>query len=271
MNKANIIIFSFNRPCQLELLLRSMKMHWNDFDNQEIKVIYTYSNDSFEAGYNKLKNECKGNIEFVKQVTFRQNVINCIDTSKELVIFGTDDDVFIRDFDLQCKEVDFFKQRPEIITLSLRLGKNISYCYTQNRFISRPLLIKGADYNLWNWTEGEEGDWTYPFSLDFNLYETDFILPYIKKFEFRSPNTLEGFFARIMPYARYLMMGFDEPKIVNLPINRVQMDNKNRHGRIPAEFLNYKYLDGYVIDYSKLEIFNGNSCHIESKVEFIEG
>lgn len=270
MNKANVIIFSFNRASQLQLLLYSMKKHWVDFDNQEIKVIYTWSNDNFKAGYDKLIAKCKGNIEFIKQVNFRQNVINCINPDNEITIFGTDDDVFIREFDLQCKEVDFFKLRPEIITLSLRLGKNINYCYTQNRFITHPGLIKGANFRVWNWTDDNQADFTYPFSIDFNVFKTSFILPYIQKFDFKSPNTMEGFFARIMPYEKYLMMGFEDPKIVGIPINRVQIEARNRHGRVTADTLNEKYLEGYVIDYDKLNVFKGNSCHIEGNIRFIE-
>jgi hypothetical protein len=269
MNKTTMIIFSKNRAMQLENLIFSLIVHWKDFRKQSVKVIYTYTNDEFRKGYDKVMNKYSW-IEFIKETAFRQNVIDAIDTGKELLIFGTDDDVFIRNFDLQCEEVNFFKLRLEIITLSLRLGDNIKYCYTQNRMIARPELIQGAKYRLWNWTYQDQGDWTYPFSLDFNLYKTDFILDYLKKFDFRSPNTMEGYFARIMPYAKYLMMGFEKPKLVNLPCNRVQVDNQNRHGKITAEYLNKMYLDGYVIDLDELDIYNRDSCHAETEMKFVK-
>jgi hypothetical protein len=269
MNNTNLIIFSKNRSCQLELLLRSMSMYWKDFDNQPIKVIYKYDNEYYKKGYEKLISKSASNVQFIPETVFRQDVLKAIDPKVELTIFGVDDDVFIREFDLQCEEVSYFKLRDQIITLSLRLGKHINYCYTQNKYISRPALIPNAPYKLWDWTGEDQGDWNYPFSLDFHLYRTKFILPFIQRHDFRSPNTMEGFFARIMPYANYLMMGFDESKVVNIPCNKVQVDNRNKCGNITAEYLNRRYLGGQRIKYESLDIHNKNACHVETDIKFM--
>ena len=50
----NIIVFSRDRACQLELFIRSMKFYFKEFYQYNINVLYTYSNNKFKEGYEKL-------------------------------------------------------------------------------------------------------------------------------------------------------------------------------------------------------------------------
>ena len=67
MKDINIIIFGRDRGCQLELLIRSMKEFFKEFNECEIKILYTYSNNEYEKGYEKLKIiHTDSNLKFIK-------------------------------------------------------------------------------------------------------------------------------------------------------------------------------------------------------------
>ena len=50
----NIVIFSKDRPAQLDLFLRSMKQFFPDWHkSRDIHILYTYSDEAYGAGYVK--------------------------------------------------------------------------------------------------------------------------------------------------------------------------------------------------------------------------
>jgi hypothetical protein len=102
------IIFSKNRACQLELLLRTL--------NLQSKVIYTYD-EEFKSGYDKLI-LMYPNVEFILQTNFKQQVIENLG---KYTLFLVDDDIMIESFDENCREFQEFKNDQNIICLSLRL------------------------------------------------------------------------------------------------------------------------------------------------------
>ena len=71
----NIIIFSKDRACQLDLLLRSMWSHIDSFDLYHIKVLYTYSNSLFYEGYRELiEREEFPSVFFKHETNFKDDV-----------------------------------------------------------------------------------------------------------------------------------------------------------------------------------------------------
>ena len=75
----NIVCYSKNRACQLELLLRSMNKFWKH--NHQINVLYTYTDDEYEKGYDILIDEYK-NINFVLEKNFKKDTLFLIDNNK---------------------------------------------------------------------------------------------------------------------------------------------------------------------------------------------
>ena len=66
MYKINIIGFSKDRPAQLELFIRSMKFYFREFYEYKINILYTYSDDRFKEGYDKLfKIHADSNINYI--------------------------------------------------------------------------------------------------------------------------------------------------------------------------------------------------------------
>lgn len=247
----NVIIFSKDRACQLDLLLRSMPEGLHPI------IIYTASTPQFSDGYDKV------NGILIYENDFKSDLLRTIDISDPHIMFLTDDDVFINPFPEQSPQMTEFIKSSHIACLSLRLNPDLRYCYTLNRAMRKPNIKK---LNTWEWMRAD-ADFGYPMSLDGHIFRTSDILPLLQTLDYYNPNTLEGQLAR-HPINRPKMMCFDKSIIVNNPVNRVQSTVANRHGNITAEYLNEQWLAGRRI---KLEPFMGvknNACHVELPIEF---
>jgi len=262
----NIIIFSKNRANQLELFLRSMKFYFKEFSESTINVLYTYSDDNFKAGYDKLFTIHKdSNIKYIKETdVFKHHVLLLLNPEILYTVFFVDDIVFKNPFSLESKQFKLFSMNNDILTLSLRLHPNLTYCYAAGFRISPPSF----DSNLLFKWYGQQGDYGYPMSLDGHFFRTNDILPIIKVISFNNPNSFESILSNY-PLNRSKMICFEESIIINNPINKVQNFNNNFHGNISAEFLNDKFLDNYIIDLYDFKGLKNISCHQEIEIRLI--
>ncbi|MEE3715449.1 glycosyltransferase [Tumidithrix elongata RA019] len=244
----NIIVFSKDRPCQLELFLRSVKIFFRNWQNLQFSVLYTYSEPTYCEGYEKLKGihpEFNYICEKEDQIPFKQNVLNLISDTSPYTLFFVDDNIFRLTFDIQSEAFQIFQNDKSILSLSLRLSPEITYCYSTN---SPAPLPKFEPHLIWNWRELSLGnDWSYPMSLDGHVFRTEEIKPLIELAEFYNPNFLEEQLAT-SPINLSKMICYAHSKIANIPANRVQSTHFNRHGNLmtPAEF-NREFLNGKVI------------------------
>ena len=247
----NVVIFSKDRAAQLDLLLRSMP-EWFD----EVYVIWTASDNNYRNAYQVLMNETPECVMCIQQgKDFKQDTVWFADSPNEHTMFLTDDDVFLRGFDMPTMP-------DNVACLSLRLNPRMDYCYTLNRPQKMPKI--GTAGNIWNWRLAD-ADYGYPMSLDGHIFRTADILPLLERLDYHDPNSLEAALAR-NPINRPMMMCFDRSVIVNNPVNRVQDTIKNRFGEFfgySQEWLNKQFMAGKRI---KLEPFIGydpNACHVE--------
>lgn len=255
----NVIIFSKDRACQLDLLLRSIKELWENWHEFKINIIWTYSNDGFKRGYEKVIQE-HPEISFSKQEDFKQSVINVTNTQKEYTMFLVDDIVFKEPFKLRA---DFEKLIPEdVLSISLRLCQRISHCYPLNIPTPSPDL---SSENKWKW-QSHIGDWGYPMSVDGNIYRTSDLIEVITNGTYNNPNTFEDALRTNIP-ARPLMLCYDESKIINIPLNLVGQ-YPNRHGRTSAKQLNEKYLEGNKLSLNDIKGFKNISPHQEVELKW---
>ena len=116
---------------------------------------------------------------------------------------------------------------------------------------------------------GEQGDYGYPMSLDGHFFRTNEIIALSKALTYNNPNSYEAILARY-PLNRLKMICFEDSIIVNNPVNKVQNYNNNVHGNVTAEFLNEKFLDGYVIDFEDFKGVKNFACHQEIEINFIK-
>lgn len=274
----NIIAFSKNRPAQLDALMRSFLFYFKDLNDFKFTVIYRATTKEYETGYNKLFSNYPTQtpewncFNFVKETDFKRNVENSIDTTKPLTMFLVDDLLFKAPFSLKDKEIQLVLNNKEILATSLRLWSGINHCYATNQPSKVPVFTKGY---VWKWrsSNGTEGDWAYPFSLDGNIFRTDFIINRLRQIKnYTNPNTLEACLSMDASAVlgtglpEYMCCYTSESKLINIPANIVQTEFKNRVGNlITPEELNERYLTDQIIDIKETikQAKNNNTVHAE--------
>lgn len=268
------IIFSKNRACQLDLLLRSIKKNAPDLF-QTIHVLYTYTNKSFDNGYEKLIGKCINNQTiWYEQEDFKDDLIYIIKQSNPYVCFFVDDNIFYRKPEIDSDTIDWlFKNVDDFGCFSFRLGLNTTvqtfYLNPPRRIkINHPmakLTIKDQEVLTWEWDKLPQkgNNFGYPFSVDGHIYPKE-IYNYLD-YDFHDPNVLEGYFnvKKLPP----IMACLPQSCIFNNPINLVGSFN-NDAGRWyghTSESLNQAYLQDKEID---LNICNTDviGCHQETKI-----
>jgi hypothetical protein len=249
---------------QLELFLRSFYTFVRNADQYVINMLYTTSTVEFMQGYVKLCTYVKENVVFHIEFNFKKDIIELIDPAKEHTVFFTDDDVFINHFDFYDKQMETFEWDDSIVCRSLRLNKNLTYCYPKQAPMKQPPFLSD---NTFEW-RGQDGDYGYPMSLDGHIFRTKEILPFLRDLDYISPNTLESKMASNTHGLPTKMICYDKSMIVNNPINIVQNDWVNVHGSISAESLNERFLKGDGIQLKNFMEMNNTSCHIEVEPQF---
>jgi hypothetical protein len=89
------LVFSKDRACQLDLLLRSIRRYAPNL-YRSVTVLATYSDDDYRRAYGRCKGE-HGWASFWLEIDFEWDVRRWLDKAGELVSFLVDDDVFYRD------------------------------------------------------------------------------------------------------------------------------------------------------------------------------
>jgi hypothetical protein len=261
----NIIVFSKDRACQLELFLRSFNVLVKDADRYDIKILYTYSTDKYKQGYDKLMEMAKPNATFVKEANFKQDMIYLINPANPYTVFFVDDNVFKEDFDFYDWQMDFLDWDERIACRSLRLHPNLTFCYPTQKPMKKPIF---EDKNIFDWTHAD-GDFGYPMSQDGHIFRTKEILPFHIELDYTGPNTLEGQLVHKRHLMGQNMICYDRSPVMNNPINKVQDVNNNVCGTITAEMLNKEFLKGHIIELGMFVAFMNKSCHQEMMPVFI--
>jgi hypothetical protein len=257
----NIIVFSKDRAMQLELFIRSFNKYVKNFDKYVINIIYTYSNDNFKLGYDKLKNMNYLNVNYLKETNFKQDIIQLFNSENKYSVFFVDDDIFKYPFDFYDNQMDIFEKNSDILCRSLRLHPNLTYCYTMKMGMVRPNFLHN---NIFVW-KGQSADFGYPMSVDGHIFKTKDILPLILNLNYTNPNSFESIMANNtlnLPK----MICYDKSIVVNNPCNKVQNYNNNHHGTVKSDYLNNKFLEGYIISMNNIDGLENISCHQEIEI-----
>ncbi len=256
------LIFSKNRPMQLDALLRSFFMHCKDSDRIDTAVLYRATSSKYEQQYDKLS-KANDKVTFIKQIDFRKQVLDGM-APYDFILFLVDDSLFVNDFSvMDC--INNLNANDEALGFSLRLGCNTVYCYPHNAVQSIPEYTEAPkDIINFDWTKAE-GDFNYPLELSSSFYRTGDILPLMKQVRFDNPNALEVILnakkALFKIQKRYLMC-FRQSAAFSVPANRVQGVHANRAGdrrEHTPERLNDLFIKGYRIDVEKLSGYIPNS------------
>lgn len=266
----NGIVFSKDRATQLKLFLDSVEKNAkNIFD---LQIIYKSSHDDFNEGYEKLKKSYP-NIKWINESdNFKNDVLSCIDKDNyEYTTFFTDDDIIYR----EIKEEDLLKNLKEdkdCFCFSMRLGKNVNWCYTMNCDNVLKEDYEDEKFIRWNW-QLHYMDFGYPLSVDGHIFRTKEIKKLTKKVQFHNPNSYEGALQIFNNFPRKNMWAFKESVLVNSPTNIVQSTSPNLNGQehgVSAKELNDKFLAGSEIVMEKIDFSNIRGCHQELELPMSE-
>ncbi len=268
--KNQLIIFSKNRACQLNLLLDSLKTNAPLlFD--KISVLYKTDNEDYLYGYQKLF-EKYPSIYFFNENNFRKDLFKLIDDEIEATTFMVDDAVVYKQ--ILARKIDIIKPVVEdFVIFSLRLGKNCNYSHPADLHYELGEHEVDGEYMTFDYTKQQNGDFRYPLSTDGHIFNTTFIKDLLIEIDFRNPNTLEAFLQRfvITDSIPKIVKSFTESKLVSIPANLVNDTFNNRHGLefgISEEELNNKFLSGNEIDLISMEFSDINGPHKELKYVF---
>lgn len=255
----NFLIFSKNRACQLDLLLRSIKLF--ELQNYNISVLYTYSEDHVNS-YNNCKIE-HPKINWVLETNFNKQTKELISSSKYTCLL-TDDTAFFRKFSLPILPKDNE-------TFSWRLGYNTIVQDHVNKTF-QPLLV--PDYysdNLISWNPNNYPNWCnwgYPFSFDGHVYLSKVLLSLLKDKEFNTTNEMEGILHNFRNLINKIFSN-SHSSCVNIPCNNLSgLTQSGVEYEYNMNFLHNIYMSGKrisPIQNSKIPI---NACHQELEFHF---
>ena len=255
----DIIIWSKNRACQLDLLLRSIQDHFPDAGT--IFILYHSTSEDYKGGYDKLKaKQFPMLIKWIQQENFETDIKCILDKMFTPYILGISDDcVFIKDAILP----DDFKLENDEICFSLRHGNNHNYCLTANKEMVIPIFIREGNTIKWEWPMSDSyADYGYPSAVDSSIYDRKYITAIWKSLSFNNPCDLENEFNhKYRNYSKPYMKSFTDCRLLSIPANRTNDSSNNTFEGLTAEQLNKYWLDGIEISTENLYNITVQSCH----------
>ena len=267
------IIFSKDRPLQLDLCLKSIKKNLVGSGDITITVIENYSK-KYRSSLETLKSE-HVDVDFVRQqysdlfkcirnVLYRQKVCP--------VAFFTDDGILFGK--VNVRNIVNFIQNTHVAAYSMRMGNNINR--REHEGVSfEDALPKGAGSNidcintlLWNKTSHCYGSyWSYSHSVDGHVFRHNDIIDWVDtiallshhgKLDCKTPNDFESALQMFWPLSGPLMGSPQYSCYVNSPNNRVSSNfESNMSGEVynySPELLLEQYMDGKRINLDHLFI-----------------
>ena len=265
------VVFSKDRALQLHALISSYSALVANA--APLHVLYASSSAAHAAAYRELcsTSPAGGTIRsFTEETAFRAQLLDLLGTIRaDAVFFLTDDDVFIEQVDLQTfLAFDLRKFVP-----TLRLGLNLQWCYPQNCAQPlppfRPAKTQHVELLYWRWKNGEV-DWRYPLSVNGHLFGREELLRLARQLEFRAPNSFEEALQKFLPrFLRRHGVCFRKAPLLNIPCNKVQVENTNIHGACHQDYLLQQWQKGLQIDTRKLRGYPNISAHQEVDLAFV--
>ena len=261
---ARIITFSKDRGPQLFSLLSSAKEHIKD--KNEYFVLWRATSDESEKIYDEVIGEFENDFRFVREVSFRDDVLKLIEeNTNERILFTPDDALWIR----TTRIGDMCRYNKKVIP-SLRLGKHLTKCHPAgNKDQELPKFVEKEGKHIWRWGDGEY-DWGYPLALDTSIFINNEIYEMASAVDFRSPTSFEiniqGFKDR---YNDYAGVCYPESRFVSIPWNAVTAEISNPNGLIEPEKFDNMWREGYRIHHESYYNTFPCSAHYEYELKFI--
>lgn len=265
------VIFSKDRPAQLDLLLRSLKLRAPGLI-EPVAVIFKSTDYRTLYGYGICEEE-HGQVTFLPESDLQAQTNILLEHGEgRFFTFLCDDDVFHR---VLCDPLPdlVFAYSHNILCVSLRLGLHTNYCYSLNREQQTPELSFINNTVLWDWRQAD-ADWGYPGSVDGHVFKRDLLTRLLHGSKWWSPNTLEEQLQHACLHkdgVPGMMACYERSVVVGVPVNLVNDTHPNRHGvKHARDFLelNDSYLQGRRLSLSPFRTEEVDSVHTEFPLVF---
>lgn len=259
----NLVIWSKDRACQLDLLLRSIAQYADVFLARTFypQIIYKATTPEYQRGYDICR-ETHLSCEFIPEKDFMTDTVKAVDTNMHFTAFSTDDMVFYS----RCPSPNGVPLRENEV-FSFRLGYNtiIQNCHTGE--LQPPLFNPGeSEYNL-EWNPKDYPlftNYAYPLALDLHVFKTSYLLRLLNKIgHFKTSNELESKMQNYV-YDIDVIRSYKQSVAFNIPCNN--MSTVTKHGeKFPysLKYLNDNYLNGERLDLMAISKNNILGCHQE--------
>jgi hypothetical protein len=224
------VVFSKDRPLQLDATLRSLEFHASDAGRLSVKVIWTASGRRQHELYCRLAAE-HPNVELIYERDFKSQLVTAA-RGYDYILFLVDDAIFVRPFSV-ASATAVLAEDPLVIGYSFRLGRNIDYCYSLRRPQAMPPSQTRPDGAVTFQWVGADADFGYPLEVSSSLYRADDVRPLLERLPYRNPNTLEAGIsgvARTFAATRPTLACPDVSVAFCAPVNVVQQVFPNRAG-----------------------------------------
>jgi len=249
------IIFSRDRPAQLDLLLRSIERH---MEPEDTRILWIASNDFYRRGFDLLGVDTPPHGEEGFFEAFKE----LLGEAPATVTLFCDDDIVYRP--VQGDPPALLLSDDRILTVCLYLGRgNVKQAIPDG-------------FPVWEWHPLDRHDFGFPCAVDGNTYRPDDVLALMGGDYIPNPTWVEAIMAmriRMFQETRPLMASFTDQSVVSVPVNRTSHSLGPRAGRrFPQEpdYLNNRFLGGERIDFDALDFAGIDSCHHEIRYEWMK-
>ena len=196
-------------------------------------------------------------------------MLSCLNGSNEFCTFFVDDIIF-KDKVKFSDVCQILSLNSPILTISLRMGLHLNFCYPTRSSQSIPNGIIQNGLFAWDWRSGV-GDWSYPFSVDGHVFRKSEIARCINETHFSNPNQFEDRLQILKTFNLPTNCAcFAFSKIVNLPLNRVQNEYKNRSEEETPEKLLEHWKSGKKINIDAVARINNDSAHFPVSISLMD-
>ena len=284
------LIFSKDRPLQLQATLASFALHCREAAQTPVTVLYRASSGAFTQGYAQLREEFQGRllIDWVEERSFRRDLLaslrepppssrwrRLLDRLRlrswlprcDQLLFLVDDSIFVRPFSLRSI-VEALEQQPSAIGFSLRVGRNTTRCYSMNCAQPLPDFQPVAPGLRFRWV-GQTGDFGYPIEVSSSVYRVADLIGLLRTLPYTNPNGLEQVLSSsssLFALSKPDLLCFERSVAFCAPINKVQTILDNRAGAsedYSSDALLERFLAGQRVDVAALKDFVPRAAHVE--------
>ncbi len=267
--KPDMLVFSYDRPLQLYALLESIRQYMSGLS--KLSIIYRASDERYAKAYEELQMAFPS-INWLKQSSnphkdFKPLVLQALkDFSSPYVLFAVDD-IVVKDFVDLSSCIDAM-EKTNAYGFYLRLGAHVKHCYMidQPQAIP-PHLSLGDKMFAWDFSSAQH-DWAFAHTLDMTIYRKADVEAAFRRLNYKHPNRLEQSWAQNQP-KRAIGLCFEQSKIVNLPLNMVNLSDCRQSHFMTTEELLVKWNEGMKMSIDPLFRVENVSPHIDYTPEFV--